>query len=63
MGNLLMANLYYNLDKDYHSMLILMHRLLEVRAEIIPVTTKKAYIRAILGNGDIIETQDRISNV
>ena len=62
MWNLLMANLYYNLDKDYHSMLVLMHKLLEVRAEIIPVTTKKAYIRAILGNGDIIETQDRISN-
>ena len=62
MWNLLMANLYYNLEKDYHQMLVLMHKLLEVRAEIIPVTTKKAYIRAILGNGDIIETQDRISN-
>ena len=62
MGNILMACLYYNLDKDYHSMLTLMHDLLQVHAQIIPVTTKKAYIRAILGNGDIIETQDRISN-
>ena len=62
MWNLLMANLYYNLKKDYHSMLVLMHKLLEVRAEIIPVTTKKAYIRAVLWNWDIIETQDRISN-
>lgn len=61
--NILMANLYYNLDKDYHKMLLLMHKILDVKAEIIPVTTKKAYIRAILGNGQIIETQDRISNV
>ena len=62
MGNILMACLYYNLDKDYNAMLNLMHRLLEVHAQIIPVTTKKAYIRAILWNGDVIETQDRISN-
>lgn len=58
-----MANLYYNLDQDYHKMLKLMHELLEVHAQIIPVTTKKAFIKAVLGNGEIIETQDRISNV
>lgn len=62
MGNVLMACLYYNLDKDYQKMLEVMHDMLDVQAHIIPVTTKKAYIRAILGNGDIIETQDRISN-
>jgi len=58
-----MANLYYNLGQDYHAMLEMMHHLLEVHAEIIPVTTGKAYIKAILGNGETIESQDRISNV
>ena len=62
VGNILMANLYYNF-KDYNKMLEMMHKLLKVRAEIIPVTTKKAYIKAILWNGESIETQDRISNV
>lgn len=58
-----MACLYYNLWKNYDSMLDLMHEILEVQANIIPVTTKKAYIKAILWNGEVIETQDRISNV
>lgn len=40
-----------------------MHKILEVEAEIIPVTTQRAYIRAVLWNGEVIETQDRISNV
>lgn len=62
-GNLLMANLFYNLDKDYDKMISFMHDLLCVDSKVIPVTTKKAYIRAILWNGDIIESQDRISNV
>jgi uncharacterized cofD-like protein len=63
VGNLVMASLYYNLDTDYQKMLEVMHQLLEVKASIIPVTTKKAYIKAILWNGEEIETQDRISNV
>lgn len=63
VGNILMANLYYNLNKDYNKMLKLMHEILEVQAHIIPVTTKKAYIKAILWNGEVIESQDRISNV
>ncbi len=63
VGNIVMANLYYNLEKNYHAMLVLMHKILEVDAEIIPVTTGKAFIRAILWNGEIIESQDRISNV
>lgn len=62
VGNILMANLYYSLGKDYHKMLEFMHELLEVKAEIIPVTTQKATIRAILSNGEVIETQDRISD-
>ena len=61
--NVLMANLYYNLDKNYNTMLEYMHQILEVHGNIIPVTTQKAYIRAILWNGDIIETQDQISNI
>jgi len=63
VGNILMANLYYNLDTDYNKMLKLMHEVLDVQAHIIPVTTKKAYIKAILWNWEIIESQDRISNV
>lgn len=48
VGNILMANLYYNLEKDYYKMLEVMHEILEVEANIIPVTTQRAYIRAIL---------------
>lgn len=62
-GNILMASLYFNFDKSYDKMINFMHKLLEVRGKVIPVTTKKARIRAILWNGDIIESQDRISNV
>ncbi|PZM83268.1 hypothetical protein DLH72_03800 [Candidatus Gracilibacteria bacterium] len=61
-GNILMASLYYNFDKDYDKMLDFMHNLLKVDASVIPVTTKKAFIKAILGNGEIVETQDKISN-
>ena len=45
--NLLMANLYYNLDQDYHKMLDVMHEMLEVKAKIITVTTSRAFIRAV----------------
>ena len=61
--NVLMANLYFNLNRDYHAMLEVMHEILEVRADIIPVTTSRAYIQAVLWNGEVIESQDRISNV
>ena len=60
--NILMASLYYNFDKDYDKMLDFMHRLLKVNASVIPVTTKKAFIRAVLWNWEIVETQDKISN-
>ncbi|MDD2907468.1 MAG: 2-phospho-L-lactate transferase CofD family protein [Candidatus Gracilibacteria bacterium] len=63
LGNILMANLYYNLGNDYDEMIKVMHYILEVNSKVIPVTTKKAFIRAVLGNGKIIESQDRISNV
>ncbi len=61
--NILMASLYYNLWKDYDQMIKFMHELLEVKWKVIPVTTKRAFIKAILWNGEIIESQDRISNV
>ena len=61
--NILMASVFYNFNKDYEKMIDFMHILLEVDWEVIPVTTKRAFIKAILWNGDIIESQDRISNV
>lgn len=61
--NILMASIFYNFDKDYEKMIDFMHNILEVDWEVIPVTTKRAFIRAVLWNGDIIESQDRISNV
>lgn len=61
--NILMANLYYNFEKNYDTMIDFMHNLLEVKWKVIPVTTKRARIRAILWNWEIIESQDRISNV
>lgn len=61
--NILMASIYYNLWKDYDKMIDFMHKLLEVDWKIIPVTTKRAFIKAILWNWEIIENQDRISNV
>ena len=65
--NILMASLYYNLEKWnndwYEKMIDFMHELLEVRWKVIPVTTKRAYIKAILWNGEVVNNQDRISNV
>lgn len=61
--NILMASIYYNLWKNYDEMIKFMHDLLEVKWKIIPVTMKRAYIKAILWNGEIINNQDRISNV
>lgn len=61
--NILMSSIFYNMDKDYDKMINFMHNLLEVKWNIIPVTTKSAYIKAILWNGEIINNQDRISNV
>lgn len=61
-GNILMASLYFNMEKDYDKMLDFMHKILKVKSNVIPVTTKKAFIRAVLGNWEIVETQDKISN-
>ncbi|MGB2111061.1 MAG: hypothetical protein ACPHY8_04250 [Patescibacteria group bacterium] len=54
-----MASLYYNFEKNiisshknisdsYDAMIDFMHELLDVQASVVPVTTKKARIRAIL---------------
>jgi hypothetical protein len=43
-----MASLYYNFEKNYDTMIDFMHNLLDVRGKVIPVTIKKARIRAIL---------------
>lgn len=59
--NILMASIYYNL-KNYDKMTDFMHEFLEVKWKIIPVTTERAFIKAILENWEIIETQDKISN-
>lgn len=62
--NILMWNLYYNLDKNYSKMLQVMHKFLQIeKNKIIPVTTDKAYVKAILENGEVIEKQDKISNL
>jgi len=39
-----------------------MHNLLRVEAKVIPVTTDRALIEVVLENGQIIQTQDAISN-
>ncbi|MDD5213738.1 MAG: YvcK family protein [Candidatus Gracilibacteria bacterium] len=62
MGNLLMANLYHNFG-NYDKMIEFMEFLLEVKGQVIPVTTCKAYIKAKLIDGTVIEKQDNISNV
>lgn len=60
--NLLMANLYHNFW-NYDKMIEFMHFLLDVKWDVIPVTTCKAYIKAKLIDWTIIEKQDNISNV
>lgn len=60
--NLCMASIFFNL-KDYEKMLDVMHTLLEVDAKVLPVTIDKATIEAVLENGEIIVSQDAISNV
>ncbi len=61
--NILMASLYYNFDRSYEKMLEFMKNLLEVNGEVLPITIDKAWIKAILEDWKIIETQDNISNV
>jgi len=61
--NILMASLFYNYDQNYDKMLDFLHNMMEVWWKIIPVTIKRAYIKAILWNWDVIEKQDNISNV
>jgi uncharacterized cofD-like protein len=61
--NIFMWFLFYILWKDYDAMMEYMHKLLQVNARVLPVTTDRAYIQAKLADGTIIEKQDNISNV
>jgi uncharacterized cofD-like protein len=58
----LMAILYYNFW-DYNKMISFLWGLLEVKGKVLPVTTDEAYIFAELWNNELIESQDKISNV
>ncbi len=62
IGNILMGSIFYNLDKSYGNMMSFMSKLLQTKARIIPVTKDKAFIEAILENGETIQKQDNISN-
>lgn len=59
--NILMASIYYNLW-DYNKMVSIMRNFLKVKWKVIPVTIEKAFIKATLENGEVVETQDNISN-
>lgn len=60
--NLFMASLFFAY-KDYEKMLLVMHEILEVNGKVLPVTLDKATIEAVLENGEVIVTQDAISNI
>lgn len=59
--NILIAILIYNI-KNNQKVMDILHTIFLVRWTIIPVTFDEATIRAELENGEIIETQDKISN-
>ena len=59
--NIFMSLIYYH-NRDFNKMILFMHDFLKIKFEIIPVTIEKAFIKAILKNWEIIETQDHISN-
>jgi uncharacterized cofD-like protein len=62
LWNILMANIAEHVG-SFDGMMEIMHRFLKVPARILPVTTHRAIIQATLDNGDIIKTQDAISNI
>ncbi len=61
-GNIVLASLFYNFW-DYQKMLDFMHEFFDTWGKVIPVTFDKATIQAVLESGEIICTQDAISNV
>lgn len=62
LGNIVMALIFYHVN-DYNTMLDIMHDFFKTKGQVIPVTTDKARIQAILENGDYIVSQDAISNI
>ncbi len=61
-GNIMMALIFYNFW-DYQKMLDFMHEFFSPKWKVIPVTFDRATIQDVLANGEIIYTQDAISNI
>ncbi|MFO0763389.1 MAG: 2-phospho-L-lactate transferase CofD family protein [Candidatus Gracilibacteria bacterium] len=61
-GNLLMACLFCAYAYSLEKVMDAMHDILDVDGQVIPVTCDKALIQAITRDGQIIKTQDVISN-
>jgi len=69
-----MANVFYNFldnkenptkedrQQAYTNMVEFLSKLLQVQAEVLPATTDKADIKAVLEDGRVLDGQDRISN-
>jgi uncharacterized cofD-like protein len=60
--NILMATLYYNFW-DYNKMVNFLWWLLKVKWKVLPITIDEAFIFAELWNNELIESQDKISNI
>lgn len=60
--NILIATLSYNLW-SYKKTIKKLHKILNVKWTIIPVTTDKAFIEAVLEDWSILKSQDHISNI
>lgn len=48
---------------SFQQMMDCMHDLLKVKAKILPITTQKAIIKAKTDSGEVIETQEAISDI
>lgn len=60
--NILMASIYYNFW-NYNRMMSFLSAMMEVKGDVFPVTVDRAFIFAELWNLELIESQDRISNI
>lgn len=61
VGNILISILLFNI-KNHQEVMEILHKIFLVRWNILPVTFDEATIKAELENGEIIKTQDKISN-
>ncbi len=62
LWNIFMANLATHFS-SFQQMMDCMHDLLKVKAKILPITTQKAIIKAKTDSGEVIETQEAISDI